>query len=152
MVRRLADSVELVGPRSLFGRGTRLHHFLRGLLLAHAGRHAEAVEAYRRAEFSPTEGYTRINYELARSLVALHRDAEALEPLRAALRGGLDGSNLYMTRTEIHEMLAQVFAHLGNRDSAATHYREVAHAWEPGDPAFQPRRRAALAWLAANTR
>ena len=149
-VRRLADSIETIGPQSLFGRGARLHHFLRGLLLAAGQRHAEAVEEYRRAMFSTTEGYTRINYELARSLLQLHRPAEALEPLRAALHGGLDGSNLYITRTELHELLGQAFVALGRRDSAAVHYRLVARAWEKADPLFQARRSSVLDWLKTN--
>jgi tetratricopeptide (TPR) repeat protein/TolB-like protein len=148
-VRRLADSVELIGPRSLFGRSARLHHFLRGLLLASAGRHAEAVESYRRAEYSRTEGYTRINFEMAKSLLALGRPVEAVAPLQAALRGGIDGSNLYMSRTELHELLAQAFAAAGAGDSAAAHYREVVRAWEKGDPPFQARRQAAERWLAS---
>ena len=146
-VHRLADSLEVIGPGSLFGRSARLHHFLRGLLLARAGRHAEAVEAYRRAQISWTEGYTRINFELARSLVVSSRPQEATLPLQQALRGGIDGSNLYITRTELHELLAQAFDAAGQRDSAATHYREVVRAWEKGDPPFQARRKAAVDWL-----
>jgi tetratricopeptide (TPR) repeat protein len=147
-VHRLADSLEVIGPGSLFGRSARLHHFLRGLLLARAGRHAEAIEAYRRAQISWTEGYTRINFELARSLVASSRPQEATLPLQQALRGGIDGSNLYITRTELHELLAQAFAAAGQRDSAAAHHREVVRAWEKGDPPFQARRKVALDWLA----
>ena len=151
-VRRLADSIEVIGPQSLFGRGAKLHYFLRGLLLAAAGRHAEAVEAYQRSMFSPTEGYTTINYEMAKSLLALNRPVEALPPLQAALRGGVEGSNLYITRTELHELLARAFVATGRRDSAAAHYREVVRAWEKGDPPFQARRQQALDWLAANRR
>lgn len=147
-VRRLADSVEAIGPRSLFGRSARLHHFLRGLLLAAAGRHAEAVESYRRSSFSTTEGFTRINYEMGKSFLALRRPGEAVAPLRAALRGGIEGSTLYITRTELHELLAQALAAAGQRDSAAVHYREVVRAWERADAPFQPRRRAAQQWLA----
>jgi DNA-binding SARP family transcriptional activator/tetratricopeptide (TPR) repeat protein len=149
-VRRLADSVERIGPRSLFGRGAKLHFFLRGLLLAASGRHAEAVQSYQRSLFSTTEGYTRINYEMGKSLLALNRPGDALPLLQAALRGGIEGSNLYITRTEFHELLAQAFAAAGQRDSAAVHYREVARAWEKGDPPFQARRKIALDWLAKN--
>lgn len=149
-VRRLADSVELIGPRSLYGRSAKLHYFLRGLLLAAAGRHGEAVEAYQRSMFSTTEGYTRINYEMGRSLIALNRPLEALAPLQEALRGGIEGSNLYITRTELHELLAQAFAASGGRDSATAHYREVVRAWEHADPQFQPRRQAAQGWLASH--
>jgi tetratricopeptide (TPR) repeat protein len=151
-VRRLADSIEAIGPRSLFARSAKLHYFLRGLLLAAAGRHAEAVEAYRRSMFSTTEGYTRINYEMGRSLLALKRPEEALAPTQAALRGGIEGSNLYITRTELHELLAQVFAAAGRKDSAAVHYREVVRAWAKADPPFQARRKTALDWLALNPR
>jgi tetratricopeptide (TPR) repeat protein len=151
-VRRLADSIETIGPQSLFGRSAKLHFFLRGLLLGAAGRHAEAVESYRRSLFSTTEGYTRINYEMGRSLLALGRPLEAAALLQAALRGGVEGSNLYITRTELHELLARTFIAAGQRDSAAVHYREVVLAWEPGDPSFQVRRRVAQAWLAANSR
>lgn len=146
-VRRLADSVEAIGPLSLYGRSARLHYFLRGLVLAAAGRHTEAVETYRRAMFSPTEGYTRINYEMARSLLALGRPVDALAPLQAALRGGIDGSTLYITRTELHELLAQAFDAAGQPDSAAAHYRAVTHAWASGDPPFQARRQLALDWI-----
>jgi DNA-binding SARP family transcriptional activator/tetratricopeptide (TPR) repeat protein len=151
-VHRLADSIELIGPRSLFGRGARLHLFLRGLLLAAGGRHAEAVESYRRAQISWTEGYTRINYELAKSLLALHRAKEAVLPLQAALRGGIDGSNLYVTRTDLHEALAQSFAAAGQPDSAAVHYAAVVRALERADPPLQPRREAAAAWLRSHGR
>jgi len=151
-VRRLADSIEAIGPQSLFGRSARLHYFLRALLLAAAGRHAEAVETYRRAMFSPTEGYTRINYEMARSLLALGRPVDALAPLQAALRGGIDGSTLYITRTELHELLAQAFDAAGQSDSAAAHYRAVTHAWARGDAPFQARRKLALDWLTKRSR
>ena len=149
-VRRLADSVEAIGPQSLYGRSARLHYFLRGLVLAAAGRHAEAVASYQRSMFSTTEGYTRINYEMGRSLLALNRPGDALAPLQAALHGGIDGSTLYITRTELHELLAQAFAAAGRNDSAAAHFREVVRAWEKGDPPFQVRRAAAQQWLAAH--
>jgi tetratricopeptide (TPR) repeat protein len=152
MVRRIADSVEVIGRRSLFGRSSRLHHFLRGLLLAKQGRHAEAVDAYQRAIISWSEGFTRINFELARSLLALGRNAEAIAALQPALRGAIDASNLYLTRTELHELLAQAFAAAGSRDSAAAHYRAVVRAWERADSQFESRRQAARDWLARAAR
>ena len=151
-VRRLADSIEIIGPQSLFGRSARLHYFLRGLLLAAAGRHAEAVDAYRRAVLSWTDGYTRINYELARSLMALGRAPEAVAPLQAALHGGVDGSNLYVTRTELHELLAQVFVAMGQREDARREYAEVARAWEHADARFRVRRDLAVAGAAGSGR
>ncbi|HJS47977.1 MAG TPA: hypothetical protein VJ773_08345, partial [Gemmatimonadales bacterium] len=139
-VRRLADSVEVVGERSYYGRDPRLHHFLRGLLLQGEGRQSEAVEAFRRAMYSPTDGYTRVNLELGRSLMALGRPREAAAVLQPALRGGVDGSNTYVTHTELHEALAQAWEQAGVRDSAVVHYRAVASAWRAADPRFHPRR------------
>jgi Flp pilus assembly protein TadD len=142
-VRRLADSAEAIGKRSNWGRDPRLHHFLRGLLLQRQGHHAEAVETFRRAVFSPTDGYTRINLEMARSLMALGRGAEAVAILQPALRGGVDGSNTYVTHTELHEALAQAFERAGQADSARVHYRAVEAAWRRADPQFAGRYAAA---------
>ena len=144
-VRRIADSVEVIGKQSLFGRSPKLHYFLRGLLLARQNRHAEAVDAFRRAVLSLTDGFTRINSELAKSLVALGRPLEAVAVLQPALRGAVDASNLYITRTELHEQLAQAFTQAGLRDSAATHYRAVEQAWRHADPQFSERYRIAKA-------
>ena len=107
--RALVDSIEMLGSHSLSSRDPVLHHFVRGLLYSRAGRNAAAVSEFRSALVSPTFGYTRINYELARSLIAMGRPAEAVPVLRAPLHGGIEGSNLYLTRTEVHELLAQAF-------------------------------------------
>ena len=147
-LRVLADSVERVGRRSLFARSPLLHHYLRGLLLARQGRHAEAVDAFRRAVISWCDGFTRINYEMAKSYLALGRPRDAIEVLRPALRGSIDASNLYLTRTEIHELLAQAFVAAGQKDSASAHYGAVLRAWGKADPQFQPRVAAAKQWLA----
>ncbi len=142
-VRALADSVQRVGASSSFGRDHKLHHYLRGLLLQHEGRHAEAVEAFRRALFSPTEGYTRTNLEMARSLMALRHYPEAIAALQPALRGGIDGSNTYVTHTELREVLAQAFERAGQPDSARVHYAAVERAWRRADPQFADRYRVA---------
>ncbi|MGH7560886.1 MAG: BTAD domain-containing putative transcriptional regulator [Gemmatimonadales bacterium] len=147
-VRALADSVGAISAGSLYGRDPGLPYFLRGLLAAREGRHGEAVQLFRQAHYSPTYGFTRINYELGRSLLALGRAEEAVAAVQPALRGGIDGSNLYITRTELHELLAQAFDRAGRPDSAAAHYRAVADAWERADPPFAPRLRAARTWLA----
>lgn len=147
-VRALADSVERWGRASLYGRDRGLHHYLRGLVLAAAGRDADAVRAYRAAAFSPSLGFTRVHYALGRSLLRLGRPAEAVEALQPALRGEVDASNLYVTRTELHELLAQAFAEAGQTDSAAVHYRAVVKAWARADSAFHARRSTAQHWLA----
>jgi hypothetical protein len=137
--RRLIDSVLATGRRSGFPRDQVLHHFLRGLLLARAAHHDSAVSQFRAAMVSPSHGYTRINYELARSLIALNRPTEAIPLMRAPLHGGLDGSGLYLTRTEAHELLAMAFDAAGQRDSAAVHYTVVEQAWRHADPILAAR-------------
>ena len=149
---RLADSVESIGQRSLFGRDPRLHYFIRGLILAKAGHQEEAVVAYRSALISPPFGFTRISYELGKSLLALNRPAEAIVVLRGPLHGGVDGSGLYLTRTEIHELLAQAFDAAGRPDSAATHYAVVTRAWRNGDPSVTARYQAARDYNTRPTR
>ena len=138
-LRRVADTVELLGRRSSYGRDALLHHFLRGRLLQRAGRHGEAVEHFRAAMISPSDGYSRVNYELARSLMALGRAEEAAGVLRPAIRGGVDGSNSYLTHTELHEAAAQAFELAGRFDSAAVHYRAVERAWRRADPEYSAR-------------
>jgi len=148
LARHLADSAETIGRGSLYGRDSRLHYFIRGLIARGANDHQTAVDFFRRSIFSWNFGYTRANLELARSLLALGRAADAIPPLQASLRGGWDGSNLYVTRTELHELLAQAFAAAGRRDSAAAHYAAVERAWRRADPPFAARYQAARDFLA----
>ncbi len=149
---RLADSVEVLGRRSGFGRDRPLHFHTRGLLLEARGQGADAATAFRHAVSSISRGYTRTNYELGRLLSAEHRPTEAIAILQPALRGWIEASNLYITRTELHDVLAQAFEAAGQRDSAAVHYRRVAAAWSHGDPEFRSRAKQATARVAALTR
>ena len=147
--RRLVDSIEVSGRRSLFARDPLLHHFVRGLLHSRAGEHDAALREFRLAMHSPTFGYTRINYELGELLMKLGRPSEAIPVVQAALRGGIEGSGLYVTRTEMHELLARLFDASGQRDSAAAHYALVERAWRRADPTVAPRYEAAQRWLRA---
>jgi tetratricopeptide (TPR) repeat protein len=147
-LRVLADSVEKWGRGSAYGRDRRAHHYLRGLVLASARHHDDAAREFQSAMSSPTNGFTRVNYELARCLLELDRPREAVAALQPALRGEVDASNLYITRTELHELLARAFDRANVPDSAAAHYRAVLKAWRRADPSFQSRRDAAQNWLA----
>jgi DNA-binding SARP family transcriptional activator/tetratricopeptide (TPR) repeat protein len=138
-----ADSVEAWGRRSAQGRDLMLHHYVRGLLLAHQGSDEAAAASFRRAIVSPTVGFTRANLELARALMRLGRPGQAVAPLQASLRGNLEMSNLYVTHTELHEALALAWDAAGVPDSAAANYAWVARAWRNADPELQPRRAAA---------
>jgi DNA-binding SARP family transcriptional activator/Flp pilus assembly protein TadD len=144
-VRRVADSIEVIGLGSTYGRDPRIHHYLRGLILQRQGRHTEAVAHFRQAIFSLTDGYSEINLSLARSLQALGRPAEAVAVLRPAIHGGVDGSNTYTSRTELHEEMALAFEQAGSRDSAVAHWRVVESNWRRADPEFAERYRRARA-------
>ncbi len=148
-VRALADSVKRIGAQSSFGRDPVLNHFLLGLLLQRQGRHAEAVEAFERSLTSVTDGYTRTNLEMARSLMTLRRYREAIAILQPTFRGGVDGSNTYVTHTELRFALAQAFDAAGQQDSAAVYYRAVERSWRHADPQFRERYIQAKTWAAA---
>ena len=75
--------------------------------------------------------------------MALRRHSEAIAILQAALRGGVDGSNTYITHTELHEALAHAFHAAGHSDSAAVHYAAVERAWRRADPELADRYRIA---------
>lgn len=124
----LADTIMVLGARSAYGRDPRLHHYVRGLLLSARGETEEAAPAFRRALFSPTAGYGRVNVELGRALLALGEPHEAARVLGGALRGPLDAGNLYVSRTEIHELLARALRSGGRPDSARVHERWAARA------------------------
>lgn len=151
-VAALADSVERIGALSAYGLDRRLYLHLRGLL-AWARRDRWASEAnLRLALHSTTEGYTRANFQLGRMLLAERRPREAVAILQPALRGSLEASNYYVTRTELHEALAQAFTMLGKPDSAAAHDRQVVRAWAHADPHFAERVSQARTRLAAAER
>ena len=144
---RLADSAEATGARGLSGSDQGLHFFVRGLTASNSGDHATALDFFRRSVLSWTHGLTRANLELARCLEALGRPSEAIRPLRAALAGGWDGPNLYQSRTELHELLAQAYAATGQRDSARVHFSLVERSWRRADPPLAARYQAARDWL-----
>jgi len=100
----LADSITALGSESAYGRDPRLHHHVRGLLLGARGDARGAAAAHQRAMFSTTSGYGRINPEMGRALLALGQPLRAAEVVSAGLRGPLDAANLYVNRTEVHEM------------------------------------------------
>jgi DNA-binding SARP family transcriptional activator len=146
------DALAAIARRSGYGRDQRLHHHARALLLAARGDDEGAIAELRRAIYSPGMGYTRTNLALARALLRRGRAREAVAVLQPTFRAGMVASNLYVTRTELHELLAQAWEQVGTpaaRDSAAAHYARVARAWSAGDPPFaaraaEARRRLAL--------
>lgn len=140
---QLADSVEGSARLSSYGRDWSLPHYLRGLLWRARGDSARSLGELSHAIFSPSDGYTRANLELARAWLGAGQPRAAVAILSSALRGPVEASSFYLTRTEIHEMLARSFEAAGMADSAAAHYAIVARSWRNGDAPF--RRRAAIA-------
>ena len=134
----LADTIEAYGSGSNLARDSRLHHHVRGLLLAARGDDSMAVAEFRRAVFSTTAGYTRTNVEMARALLRLGRYAEAISVLEPALRGSLEASNLYVTYPEIRLLLAQAYAGAGESDRADRELEWVRRAWVKADPYVRP--------------
>ena len=146
---RLADSIQVLGAESAYGRDRRLHHYVRGLLLAARGDDDGAISEFKSAIYSLTEGFTRTNYELAHVYLHDRRARDAIAVLQPALRGTLEASNLYLNRTEVHELLAQAWDAAGVRDSAVAHYSWVTKAWASADPSLAPRVQAARTRMAA---
>jgi tetratricopeptide (TPR) repeat protein len=145
----LADTIKSLGALTGRGRDRRLHHHVRGLLWLARGRPTDALTEFQEAVYSLTQGYTRTNYELSKLYLRLGRPRDAVAVLQPAFRGSLEASNLYVTRTELHEMLAQAHEGAGSRDSAASHYAAVVDAWRDAEPRFKARRNAARVRLEA---
>ena len=149
---QLVDSVRLVGALSGYGRDPRLYRHLRGLVYQARGDLAAAETEFRAAIYSTTAGYTRTNLALARVLMGQGQPRAAVGLLQAALRGSLDGSPFYVTRTELHETLARAWEQAGQRDSAAYHYGRVVKAWQKAEPPLHGRRQELQTRLAAARR
>lgn len=147
----LIDSVESYGRQSGFARDQRLHRLLRGLQLEARGRDDEALDALRSSVWSWSGGFTRIQFEMARILLRQGRPADAIPVIRSGLRSGLDAGGLYLSRTELHELMAKAFVEANQPDSARPHFQMVVDAWTQADPVLQPRRAAAAEWLARNS-
>ena len=135
----LADEVEGSARLSAYGRDWKLPHYLRGLMWIARGDRAQALEELQRSIWSRTDGYTRANLELARASIGAGRTGDAAALLQSALRGPIESSNYYVTRTELHELLARTFATMGKADSAVAHYDVVARSWQFGEAPFHAR-------------
>ena len=133
-----ADLARKYGEMSLLVRDRRMHHYLRGLVLAARGDNNGAIAEYRRAVTWPAFGYTRIDYELGRALLAEGRPKEAIPVLQPAMRE-FEATALYVTRTEVRELLGRAWDAAGSRDSAIVHYRAVVRAWQRADPRLRAR-------------
>jgi DNA-binding SARP family transcriptional activator len=148
-LQAFADTIRALGATSAYARDQRLYHHVLGRLYAARGDDARAVTEFQQAIYSVTLGYTRTNYELARIHLRNRRPRDAVALLQSALRGSLDASNLYVSRTELHELLAQAWDAASAKDSAAAHYEQVARSWSDADASLAARAEAARSRIAA---
>ncbi|HEX9893942.1 MAG TPA: hypothetical protein VGA78_08450 [Gemmatimonadales bacterium] len=102
-----------------------------------------AMRAFERGIYSRTLGFTRTNYHLARHHLARGEPRRAADLLRPALQGSLESSNYYVTHTEVHQLLAEAYARLGQPDSALVHRRWIAAALAQADSGARARLAAA---------
>lgn len=145
---RLADSLQALSAESGYGRDRRLHHYVRGILLASRGDDAGAISEFKSSIYSVTQGYTRANYELAQIYLRNKRPRDAIAILQPILHGTLEASNLYLNRADVHELLAQAWDAAGVRDSAAAHLAWLVKAWSGADPLLAGRAQSARLRLA----
>ncbi|MGI8498726.1 MAG: hypothetical protein ACR2OG_14200 [Gemmatimonadaceae bacterium] len=136
-VARLADSIERTGAMSNYARDRRLHHYVRALLSLARRDTVGALDEFARARYSDVETYYAVVW--ARTLLGAGRAAEAVRIASTALRGPLDSQNLYESRTELQEVLAEALAAVGDSAGASEHFRIVADSWASGDPPYAAR-------------
>lgn len=148
----LAATIDAAARVSSLARGPRLVHYVHGLQWSARGDHHRAEAAFRAATHSGNTRFNRIRYELARTLLALDRPAEAVAVLEPALRGALDGGNYYLNRTEIHALLGRAYEAGGQPARAVPHYQRAVDAWSKADPEWRLRRDSVRARLNALTR
>lgn len=131
----LIERVDVAGTRSNYARDKRLHHYLRALLARARGAPEAEVEAQLRAAlYSLSQGYSRINLELAESLLRQRRYEEAAAVAAAPLRNSMESNGMYATRTDFHALLGRIWYAAGEPDSARVHLRAARYAWRAADP------------------
>lgn len=150
-LKSIADTIAALGVHTAAARNNKLRHYPLGLLYAARGDHHAAVRAFERSVNSLTNGYGRLNLELARSLLAINQPRRAVAVLEAGLRGPLDAGNYYVTHTDFRELLGAAYEAAAMPDSALVMYQRVLSAWNGADAVFDGRRANLQQRLAALT-
>jgi tetratricopeptide (TPR) repeat protein len=136
----IADTIAALGAHTTAARNIKLRHYPLGLLYAARGDHQAAVRTFERSVNSLTNGYGRLNLELARSLIAINQPRRAVAVLEAGLRGPVDAGNYYVTQTDFRELLGAAYESAALPDSALIMYRRVLSAWNNADASLDMRR------------
>ena len=135
-LRSLADSVEVGGSRSYYGRDWRLPHHIRGQIALAGRRYDEAIRELTQALWTRA-GWTRTNVELARAYLARRQPgdaAAAVSVLRGAYEEPLDAMARYVPRSELDYWMAISFRAAGQMDSARVYASRVRESWADADP------------------
>jgi tetratricopeptide (TPR) repeat protein len=132
-LRALADSVEVGGSRSYYGRDWRLPHHIRGLIALAGHRYDEAIRELRDALWT-SAGWTRTNVELARAYLGKKQPSEAVKVLRPAYGEPLDAMARYAPRSELDYWMAISLRDAGQLDSARVYAARVRESWKDADP------------------
>ncbi|HET9294546.1 MAG TPA: BTAD domain-containing putative transcriptional regulator [Gemmatimonadales bacterium] len=141
LASRAADSASAWAGRAVKAReqGIAMHAQAMALLARHDT--IGAMQTFERAIYSPTLGFTRTNYHLARLFLARGEPRKAAAILRPALQGFIGMAAF----TDLHELIAEAYDRLGQADSARVHWRWVAGALAHADPEARPRYATAVA-------
>lgn len=134
-LRVLYDSVRLNADRTSNNTMRGLHHYVRGLRLSLAGKDREALAA-----FLAAPPMRRVQYQRARTYLALNMPDSARAELKRALAGPHHHFGLYLTQSDIQELLGTTYERLNQPDSARALYEQLVRAWRRADPILYPRR------------
>ncbi|HEY8310842.1 MAG TPA: tetratricopeptide repeat protein, partial [Gemmatimonadaceae bacterium] len=129
----LADSIEVVGARSYYGRDWNLFHHVRGLVASRGKRYAEAAREFAEARWGYA-GWTRTVAELSDAQLAQGRPRDAIATLRHAYASAPDAMGRYMPRSELDLSMSNAFSAAGVSDSARVYRAYVSRAWKNADP------------------
>jgi hypothetical protein len=130
----IADTLEVGCAKSFFGRDRLLYHHVRGLVEMQQHRWLQAAVEFERARWGVAEGWTRTNVALADAQLHLGQPRLALQTLRAAYAGPLDGMGRYEPRSHLDFLMAQAFRQAGEQDSARVYDGYARRAWRDADP------------------
>jgi DNA-binding SARP family transcriptional activator/Flp pilus assembly protein TadD/TolB-like protein len=138
-LRGIADTLAMACHRSYYARDWRLHHHVRGLIAARAGRHDEAVREFTQAVWTRVEGWSRTAVALAKAQMALGRPRDAITALRTAYATRLDAMGRYVPISELDYWMARAFSQAGEVDSTGVYAGYVAQALKNAEPATKAR-------------
>ena len=132
----IADSMQLMAPRSYYGRDWTLYHHVLGLIAMRAGRPEVAEREFQSARWG-VAGWTATVAWLARAQLATHHPMTAVTTLRQGYQGPLDAMGRYVPRSELDYLMSIAFRQAGQRDSASAYAIRVRRAWRHADPEVQ---------------